>query len=80
MGLARLALAKKDWAEAERRYNDVVEEHSNSAYAAQAVYYRGVSRYSVSHDSADLSNTAAVLQENYEGDQWQLRSIPWLKE
>ena len=80
MGLARLALVKKKWAEAERRYNDVAENYPNSKYAPQAVYYRGVSRYSVSHESSDLGNTAITLKERYEGDQWQLRSIPWMKE
>jgi len=80
MGLARLALVKKNWAEAERRYNDVAENYPNSKYAPQAVYYRGVSRYSVSHESSDLANTAIALKERYEGDQWQLRSIPWMKE
>ena len=80
MGLARLALTRKEWADAERRYNDVAENYPNSKYAAQAVYYRGVSRYSASHDGADLTNTADALKDSYEGDQWQLRSIPWLKE
>ena len=80
MGLARLALSKKNWAEAERRYNDVAENYPDSRYAPQAVYYRGVSRYSASHDGADLGNTAIALKDKYEGDQWQLRSLPWLKE
>lgn len=80
MGLARLALVKKDWAEAERRFNDVANNYPNSKHAAQAVYYRGVSRYSASHDGADLAGTAAALKQGYEGDQWQLRSLPWLAE
>lgn len=80
MGLARLALAKKDWVEAVTRYGAVADNYPDSKYAPQAVYYRGVSRYSGSHDGADLAATAAELKKNYEGSQWQLRSLPWLSE
>ena len=80
MGLARVALARKDWAEAESRYGALVDNHPGSKYAPQAVYYRGVSKYSASHDSADLAATAEVLKRSYEGSDWQLRSLPWLNE
>lgn len=80
MGLARVALSKKNWAEAETRYDAVLRNHPDSIYAPQAVYYRGVSRYSASHESAELASTANDLKENYAGDQWQLRSLPWLAE
>jgi hypothetical protein len=80
MGLARLALAKKDWANAEQGFDAVINDHSRSRYVPQAIYYRGVSRYSTSHDPADLSGTAAELNANHSGNEWQLRSIPWLKE
>lgn len=78
MGLARTALSRKDWPEAERRFDNVVNDHPNSKYAPQAIYYRGVSRYSASHDHHDLGNTATELKEKHEGNEWQLRSIPWL--
>ena len=77
MGLARLALSRKDWAEAQTRYNAVAENYPDSKFAAQAVYYRGVSRYSASHDGADLGNTAAALAEKYPDSEWRLRSLPW---
>lgn len=77
MGLARVALSRKDWAEAERRFAEVVSDHPDSKYAPQAIYYRGVSRYSASHDHNDLGNTATELKEKHEGNEWQLRSIPW---
>ena len=80
MGLARVAFIKKDWADAERRYTAVIENHPDSHYAPQAVYYRGVSRYSASHDAAELANTGKDLTEKYPGNEWQLRSIPWLHE
>jgi hypothetical protein len=80
MGLARVAFSKKEWAEAEKWYADVAEKHPDSFYAPQAIYYRGVSRYSASHDGAELANTAATLIEKHPATEWQIRSIPWLKE
>lgn len=80
MGLARIALGRKDWAEAERRFNSVLENFAETHYAPQAVYYRGVSRYSASHDHIELETTADTLSQKYPGSEWQLRSIPWLKE
>ena len=79
MGLARVAFTKKEWAEAERRYAAIAESYPNSYYAPQAVYYRGVSRYSASHDSAELAGTAETLEEKYRGTEWHLRSLPWLR-
>ena len=80
MGLARVAFSKKQWANAEKWFADVAEKHANSFYAPQAIYFRGVSRYSGSHDGAELAKTAATLIEQHPATEWQLRSIPWLKE
>ena len=80
MGLGRVAFMKKDWAAAERRFNRVIDEFPDSKLAPQAVYYRGVSRYSASHDGAELGNTAAALKEKFQGNEWQLRSLPWLQD
>jgi len=80
LGLARVAFMKKEWATAESHLTNVIDKHSNSKFVPEAIYYRGVSRYSVSHDSAELARTAAALTEKYAGNEWQLRSLPWLKE
>jgi outer membrane protein assembly factor BamD (BamD/ComL family) len=80
LGLARVAFMKKDWAVAQQHFANVLDKFPESKFASEAVYYRGVSRYSASHDSAELAQTAAELNENFPGDQWQLRSLPWLRE
>ena len=77
MGLARLALARKDWTDAEQRFSAVAENYPDTKYAPQAVYYRGVSRYSASHDGSELGNTAKALAERYPDSDWRLRSLPW---
>ena len=80
MGLARVAFMKKDWAAAETYLGDVINDHPESKFVPEAIYYKGVSRYSTVHDSAELAKTASTLNDQFAGNEWQLRSIPWLKE
>jgi hypothetical protein len=80
LGLGRVAFMEKDWSTAEKHYENVITRFPESKLAPEAVYYRGVSRYSVSHDSAELATIANQLSEKYSDSEWQLRSIPWLKE
>ena len=80
LGLARVAFMEKDWATAEKHFENVLTRFPDSKFAPEAVYYSGVSRYSASHDHDDLPNTADELARNFPGTEWQLRSIPWLKE
>jgi hypothetical protein len=80
MGLARVAFMNKDWATAETRLNDVLNDNPDSKFAPEAIYYKGVSRYSAVHEATELANTAVVLKDKYPGNEWQLRSIPWLSE
>ena len=80
MGLARVAFMRKDWAATETRLNDMVKDHPESKFVPEAIYYKGVSRYSTVHDSAELAKTASTLNDKYPGNEWQLRSIPWLRE
>ena len=77
MGLGRVAFMKKDWTGAEMRYSNVIAENPDSKFVPEATYYRGVSRYSRSHESSELAATARELAEKFPGQEWQLRSIPW---
>ena len=78
MGLARLEVVQKNWADAERRYSEIVERQPESGYLPEAIYWRGVSRYSASHEAAALGETAQALTEKYPDSQWAMRSLPWL--
>jgi hypothetical protein len=80
LALGRVAFMEKDWATAEKHFENALTRFPESKLAPEAVYYRGVCRYSATHDSAELANTANQLSEKYSGSEWQLRSIPWLKE
>lgn len=80
LGLARVAFMKKDWAVAESYLTSIIEKYPTSKFVPEAIYYKGVSRYSASHDSGELAQTASALNEKHAGNEWQLRSLPWLRE
>jgi len=80
LGLARVAFMKKDWATAEKYFSNILDRYPDSQFVPETVYYRGVSRYSSLHDAAELAATAEALNEKFPGNEWQLRSVPWLKE
>ena len=67
----------KQWVEAERRYNEVVERYSNTTAAPEAIYWRGVSRYKATNDHAVLSKIADELKEKYPGSVWTLKASIW---
>lgn len=78
MGLGRVAFMKKDYAGAERHYSNVLERFPNSHFAPEAVYYRGVSRYSGNHDHSELGAVAKTFTERYQDSVWAMKSLPWL--
>ena len=78
MGLARVAFMHKKFADAQQIYEGVVEKFGNLAVAAEAIYYRDVCKYKATNDHTVLSPAAAELSEKYPGDEWTLKSVPWL--
>jgi hypothetical protein len=80
MGLGRVAFMKKDYANAEKHYSNVLDQHPDSHFAPEAVYWRGVSRYSSSHDHTALEDVAKTFTEKYRDSEWALKSVPWLHE
>lgn len=77
-GVGRLAFVQKKFADAERCYDEVVTQFAGSQFAAEAVFWRGVSRYSRTHDHAALKTTAEDLQRTYPASTWAVKAIPWL--
>ena len=77
MGLARVEFMHKKFAEAEKIYEAVVDQHGDTAVAAEAIYWRGVCRYKATNDHTVLGEVAKELGEKYPGDEWTLKSLPW---
>jgi outer membrane protein assembly factor BamD (BamD/ComL family) len=77
LGLARVAFMNKQWADAERRYAEVVERHPKSIAAAEAIYWKAVSHYKGTNDHSPLGHAAEELNRNYPGSIWALRASVW---
>lgn len=77
LGLARVAFVQKQWAEAERRYGEVLERYPNSKAAPEALYWRGVSRYSASKDHEVLGALPREFKERYPDSVWALKTAAW---
>ncbi len=77
MGLARVAFMRKQWAEAERRYAEVVERYPDAKVAPEAVYWRGVSRYKQANDHTVLGEVPGQLNEKYPDSVWALKASVW---
>ena len=75
-GLARIAFTQKQWAEAQRRYNEVVERYPNTAAAPEAMYWRGVSKYKATNDHNSLGDVAQQMQK-YPGSIWAEKASVW---
>ncbi|HYW73174.1 MAG TPA: hypothetical protein VE961_19255 [Pyrinomonadaceae bacterium] len=77
MALGRLAFMKKKFADAEKVYAQIIEQRADTGVVAEAIYWRGVSRYKATNDHTVLGEFARELAERYPGDEWMLKSVPW---
>ena len=78
MGLGRVAFKKKKWADAERDYRGVAENHPNTLMAAEAQYWAAVSHYKGTNDHTVLTKVAEELREKRPNDLWTQKASPWL--
>ena len=77
LGLARVAFMKKDWADAERRYGELLERYPNSKAAPEALYWKGVSHYKATNDHTILDELPGMFREKYPDSTWALKTIAW---
>lgn len=80
LGLARVAFVQKQWAEAERRYSEILERHPDSSAAPEALYWRGVSHYSATKDHTVLGELRRQLDDKYPDSVWALKTAAWSSE
>ncbi|HEX9983955.1 MAG TPA: thioredoxin fold domain-containing protein [Thermoanaerobaculia bacterium] len=77
LGLARVDVMRKRWAEAEKRYANVVERYADTNAVPEALYWRDVSKYNQTHDHVPLQNVARELKERYPDSEWAVKASVW---
>lgn len=78
LGLARVAFMSKRWADAERRYTEVLEKYPKTKAAPEALYWKGVSHYKATNDHTVLGELPGQFQEKYPDSPWALKTIAWM--
>jgi hypothetical protein len=78
VGLARVAFMSKNWAEAERRYAEVLEKYPDTKSAPEALYWKGVSHYKATNDHTILGELPAQFQQRYPDSVWALKTAAWV--
>ncbi len=77
LGLAKSAFAHDQFAEAERLYREIAQNHPKSDAAPESLYWAGVSQYKASHDAAPLAEAARALKQRYPGSSWAKKASVW---
>jgi TolA-binding protein len=77
LALARVAFMSKDWAEAERRYSDVLDRYPESKAAPEALYWKGVSHYKATNDHTILGQLPQMFRDQYPDSIWALKTAAW---
>ncbi len=77
LGLAHASFAHKQWAEAERRYRDIVQRFQKSDAAPEALYWTGVSKYKAGGDASALGETARQFKVMYPDSVWAKKASVW---
>lgn len=77
MGIARVAIMRKDWPDAEHRYDSILQNYPDSHFAPEATFWRGVCRYKATNDHNTLGEVAETLHAKYPDSIWALKALPW---
>ena len=77
LGVAKAAFGRKDYATAERLYQEVVDRFPSTDAAPEAQYWTGVSRYRATNDAAALKDTARAFAQRYKDSTWATKASIW---
>jgi thioredoxin family protein len=77
LGRARIAFDAGQWAEAERRFREIVDTLPNAEAAAEALYWAGVAPYKATGNPASLQATGRAFKERYTDTPWAKKASVW---
>jgi hypothetical protein len=78
LGLAKAAFSRQQFDEAQREFETVASEYSQSDAAPEAVYWAGVSNYKRTGKPDSLKQAGQKLQEKYPDGEWAKKASVWL--
>jgi hypothetical protein len=74
LGMAKTWFDHEHFSEALSHLNRLISEYPKSDVSAEAIYYRGVSRYKATNDAGALKQAHETLQANYKDSEWAKRA------
>ena len=77
LGRAKVAFARGQFDDAERRYREIVQRHPSTDTAAEALYWAGVSRYKGTGEAKALGDTARAFTQQYQESVWAKKASVW---
>jgi TolA-binding protein len=77
LGLAHSAFKAGEFAEAMRRFGDVVDRHPAADAGPEALYWMGVAKYKASGDAAALAETTEQFRQRYQDTSWAKKASIW---
>lgn len=77
LGRARIAFHEQQWADAERRYRQIVEQFPNTDAAAEALYWAGVAPYKATGNPQSLKATGEAFTKRYQTTSWAKKASVW---
>ena len=77
LGRARIAFDAEQWAEAERRLREIVDQFPNTDAAPEALYWAVVAPYKASGNPASLKATAQAFKRRFQDTTWAKKASVW---
>ena len=77
LGRAHMDFKKGNFADAQKRFREIVEKLPKSEAAPEAMYWAGVSRYKATNDATALKETAKSFAQSYNDSSWAKKASIW---
>jgi hypothetical protein len=77
LGRAHLDFKQGKWADAEKRFREILEKLPNTDAAPEALYWAGTATYKASHDPSALKETAKAFTTRYKDSSWAKKASIW---
>lgn len=77
LGIGKMYFDQEDYEKAIECFEQVLHEYPDSEAAPEAFYFRGVSRFNMSHNAGELKDIYEEITERYPESEWAKKSEPY---